>query len=259
MVSIDHIFCISLDRFPEKWERVKQKMNSLGIEIEKISACDGLELDETKISKASTPSVEYTLKYGRSLHREMPSVGAIGCYLSHVKIWKKIIQKNLQNVLILEDDFHIPDIKAIKEYLKFLPKNYHTAFLGYFKQLTQIDHKESKINDYWTFNPSLLFGTYGYLISREGAERLLEKAFPIEMQVDSYISYMSLLDYISCYRSNKPLILTENISPSTIQNLSGIKCFINDLNLHTIICSVILLLFILIILSCLIATLLQRR
>jgi hypothetical protein len=39
-------------------------------------------------------------------------------------------------------------------------------------------------------------GTYGYMVSRRGAERLLSRAYPIEMHVDAYMAYMSSMGHL---------------------------------------------------------------
>lgn len=39
-------------------------------------------------------------------------------------------------------------------------------------------------------------GAHAYMISREGAQRLLEKAYPIELHVDAYMAFMARLGYI---------------------------------------------------------------
>ena len=70
-------------------------------------------------------------------------------------------------------------------------------------------------------------GTGGYFITKEGAKKLLETAFPIDIQVDLYICLCSEMKRIQCV-SNRTLVLgslSEGIK-SDIQLPSG--CAICD-------------------------------
>jgi hypothetical protein len=39
-------------------------------------------------------------------------------------------------------------------------------------------------------------GAHAYMVSRRGAERLLARAYPIEMHVDAYLAFMARMDHI---------------------------------------------------------------
>jgi GR25 family glycosyltransferase involved in LPS biosynthesis len=57
--------------------------------------------------------------------------GEIGCSLSHYNIWKKMIDQNLDNILILEDDVEFTDeVNNISEYFKFLPEDWDMVYFG---------------------------------------------------------------------------------------------------------------------------------
>jgi GR25 family glycosyltransferase involved in LPS biosynthesis len=85
----DAVFCINLDRRPERWEKFQRRIPAewpfgIGCPVERWSAVDG--------RVASMPS------WFRG------PAGACGCYLSHRAIWQHQIEAGLDSVLILEDD-----------------------------------------------------------------------------------------------------------------------------------------------------------
>lgn len=89
------------------------------------------------------------------------SPGAVGCYMSHYLLWKKMLEDDIDCMLILEDDAHPRDVSEfVKSNVKFsgtydlVQLNKRTC-LNYDGYLTQ-------------FN-----GTESYLLSKSGAEKLI--------------------------------------------------------------------------------------
>lgn len=82
-----HVFCINLDKRPDKWESVVKEFHKIGLEgINRVSGVDG------------NPDAIPT--------RLLP--GEVGCVLSHLNIIKKAKELKLPNILVFEDDvaFH---------------------------------------------------------------------------------------------------------------------------------------------------------
>lgn len=48
--------------------------------------------------------VKFLPGYEDPYHHRQMTMGEIGCFLSHYKIWEKIVEKQQEQVLILEDD-----------------------------------------------------------------------------------------------------------------------------------------------------------
>ena len=92
-------YIINLDRSKERYEYIKDRVYNLGFDVERISAVDGRQLSQEKLS--SVIDVEgHKLTYGTN--GSSPPV--IGCYLSHVKAWSKLLDSNKEFAVIIEDD-----------------------------------------------------------------------------------------------------------------------------------------------------------
>lgn len=93
--------------------------------------------------------------------------GAIGCFLSHYIIWKKIVNENLKSALILEDDASSCDVASfLKESNEFsLIEDAQTKI-----DLVQLNKRTSTDERIFTkfFN-----GTESYYVTNEGAKKLL--------------------------------------------------------------------------------------
>mgnify|MGYP006279017213 CR=1 FL=1 len=82
----DHIYCINLERRPDRWNEVQQEFDQHGIcNVERFVATDG-----TRINSSSRPP--------------NMSHGDIGSFLTHLRMFNDAINKGYESFLLLEDD-----------------------------------------------------------------------------------------------------------------------------------------------------------
>ena len=77
-------FVINLDSKPDRLEDASKQLHQYGIEFERFSAVMGSELDQSTIEEV------YDAKGNAKKYYKEMSVGEIGCYLSHIQLWKRI-------------------------------------------------------------------------------------------------------------------------------------------------------------------------
>src|SRR5438477_11440696 len=92
-VSIDHTFVINLKKRTDRWNTINKSFSGTGIKLMRWNAVYGKDLKKDMIKKITTPFCN-----------RFCSDFMIGCWLSHYTLWQWIVKKNLDNVLILEDD-----------------------------------------------------------------------------------------------------------------------------------------------------------
>jgi GR25 family glycosyltransferase involved in LPS biosynthesis len=85
------IFVISLARAARRRERICRHLDSLGLVYTLVDAVDGRELASEDLATLDVSGDVWPL-------------GQIGCYASHLNIYKAIIEQRLPLALILEDD-----------------------------------------------------------------------------------------------------------------------------------------------------------
>lgn len=88
--------------------------------------------------------------------------GAIGCYLSHYLIWKKMIQENIEWALVLEDDALTTDVQKLLVSNFVLQKGLD---LVQFNKRTPVE---------FTHASSYFNGTESYALNISGAKKLLK-------------------------------------------------------------------------------------
>jgi glycosyl transferase, family 25 len=101
------IVVINLDRSPERLASIGGQLDRLGLNWQRMSACDGRTLSMTDASLIDVAS--FKRKHGKD-----PLPGELGCYLSHVKAIGALLPSTQQAVLVLEDDVQLgPDLPRV--------------------------------------------------------------------------------------------------------------------------------------------------
>lgn len=230
---------INLDRDTVKLEKFNKRFNKLGIFPQRFPAVNGksLSLKDMIHEKLVDASVHYTIKNGRSTNSEISSMGGIGCYLSHVGIWQRLLKDPSTDMyMVYEDDCDVPDtsISNINNCVTNIFTNYpdwNVIYLGDLQILTGLGLFPQKPVDSKNFQiVDMIYGTHAYLINRQGASQLLKYAFPIVFQVDSYMSYQYANQSVIAYRPYTKSFMKQLLpTSSSVQtdSLSNVRTLVN--------------------------------
>ena len=229
--DIDKIYVINLKKRPERLDKFK-KNYKLNRDITIYDAIDGTELDINYINSIigieGKKSIDNYYKYKiiRKYHYELSSYGAIGCYLSHVNIWKEIIKNNIKNAIIFEDDANVSNIKYndIIKRLKLLPNDWDIYLLINPIFCYQKEKVENKRNLY---KVNRFFLLHSYIININACKKIIESGllFPINQQIDHHLSELALNNKLNIYIHDKlsyydTFLETTDIQINTSSNLS---------------------------------------
>ena len=178
---VDKIYVINLDRRKDRLKNIDTGLNKNKLEYERFSACDGKNIDKYK------KDIE---KYFDKDHKL--TNGQIGCALSHIKIWEKILKNGTKNTLILEDDAIIPD-NLLERINKLDIKKFDLLYL----QLHQIICKKIKKNIYKPVKGDGNWGTTAYIINKNLIKRIINKKIkePIDVHFSNFYNNNILLVY----------------------------------------------------------------
>lgn len=249
-------FIINLDTCQEKWLKSSSLLKSIGFSPHRFPAIYGKSIDPKLLHSITHPSVDYTIKKGRSVDEQIQGLGAIGCYLSHVKLWEMLVESDNEMFLIFEDDlnpninFSIDEIETYVSQVITNHPDWDVIYLGFYKPLPFGSEDIRNTNNIYQIN-EITFTTHAYLIHRRGAKKLLKHAFPIVHQVDSYMSFMASRGDLKSFRSARPFFYQNTIfSPSSVQegSLKSLKTILTRFHNKTILYFMILLILIIVLL-----------
>jgi GR25 family glycosyltransferase involved in LPS biosynthesis len=210
------VLWINLDRRTDRKIHMEKELKKIHLNCptERVSAVDGRTLTKKDLEGLlDDNSIEQFLDTTDKQFApgSYMTKGAAGCVLSHYKCWNKIVNGNNDLVLVLEDDIIIDNnfIEKLNIYLKEIP-NYDLLYIGYHDSL-----QKKKYTDNIHIPEGVVFGTFGYIISKNGAKKMLEM-FPVKGQIDSQMS--RTYSKIKAFNLNKgiDLIVSEDSRGSTL-------------------------------------------
>jgi len=198
------ILVISLDRRPDRWIQFMERAAASNINPERIirvSAVDASTFDTVTHPSVSMLTAHNIKNKVRRAHYEIDRPGAVGASLSHIKAWNYLRSSSSAAAIVFEDDTFIPTDfnERLATLVGDLPSGgswdlvtfYNTPFAGGVHGCSSSADGKGP----WSTCSSLM-GAFAYMVSKQGATRLLERAYPIELHVDAYIAFMARLGYI---------------------------------------------------------------
>lgn len=207
------IFVISLKRSLERRAKVSEILQDVNFEF--FDAIDGKALTSDQSAMVEKYIIPDTLK----------NPGQIGCFLSHVNLWKLIKNKKLQYCLVMEDDIVKKTAESFEDILE-IPKlekiqGFDIIYIGhcYEKKAEDLQKVESNsmLTIYKSDNPLC---THAYIISQAGVIKLLDymESRRFDMPIDMVMSQAIKDKSITCYSVYPTLVDQDNIVPSIISD-----------------------------------------
>lgn len=147
----ENTFCISLFSHKSRWERMCERFSIFNLDVTRFQACTENDICDLFLDDGISGPLSILQKC---------------CSQSHIQLWRHIISSNMEYALILEDD-----AKFVKDWKKKLDRlvvnnQWDAIFLNSFDPIYPMDSWEIISNQCLTG---------GYIISKKGAYRILEK------------------------------------------------------------------------------------
>lgn len=215
-VSLEHFdikiktYVLNLDKREDRWKEFKNKANSLtALNYERFSAVDGSKLKSTPQLQRIFDGNDYNMR-----------VGLVGCAMSHIKMYIELINSEFEAFCILEDDIDFSpefDKKLLHVYNQVKIMKWDILYLGhhiYNEYLTDDLYNKEKmpVIEKWDRVRSLTMsmgGTGGYVISKQGARRLLDFINKNGMTNGIDTVQQKSADDLNIFYSNPHLIYSE--------------------------------------------------
>jgi glycosyl transferase, family 25 len=193
-------------------EELEDKLKVLGFtDINHFKAVDGRKFTPEHLMKNKIITIRAynDLIYNRHEWSGIPSLGAVGCTVSHDKLWEKCVKDNIPYMIILEDDVDLPEKIEQSDV----------------EQITKILSKGHSINLTSLVNPmnsEIFFGTQIYIITNKACKELIKDTYPIDVQTDWYMSHKNNTKDINIETYK---LAGQKLHKSSIQNIC-FKCFL---------------------------------
>jgi len=173
------IYVINLSTSINRKRCMEEQLSKLNLEFTFVDAVDGRKLDKLYIDKHYS-SCETNKLHGREL-----TGGELGCSLSHISIYKRMIADGSDYAVVLEDDIYIGS--SFREFIDLLPQlqsdGWEMINLISDTKSTSCGKPVFDIYRYSRFHDSSNRAA-AYAIKLSAALKLLKYAYPIRFAAD---------------------------------------------------------------------------
>lgn len=226
MKYIDNIYLINLDKDVSRYKKTL-------LECKKISNKQPIRISGIYGKDLSQQEIFNNTDY---IYSKIGLKSAIGCAMSHIKAWETMIKNNDNSALFVEDDALIDnDFKTKIENIN-IPDDYYIIYLGcvlgcdinkkynmefpFGKLILGPSKKVIKINEN-VFVPSLPLALHGYILSKKGAEYLLNemKKDKIQSHIDAQI--LKYIYKVPSYSVSPQLIYQQDVDLESSNNIAS--------------------------------------
>lgn len=187
----DKIYCVNLDRRPDRWEEAKEEIEKHNLKVERFSGVNGNVDNIVKLNGATD--------------------GDVGCTLSHYNIIKDAKKNDYDVILVLEDDVIFTDNlnELFEEYMKEVPTDWDMLYFGgnHVGGLIHVTPHVAKVKHTYT--------THAYAIKKSVFDHVELLHGKGQKQVDVY--YSEIQKIYNCYVF-RPHLAWQRDGFSDIQN-----------------------------------------
>ena len=198
--------CINLDRRTDRWQRFSSqpacaKMIQSG-QLKRWSAVDGKNIDWLNDKRVSLVAKRNIKEKWRRSHEDLNSVGGIGCALTHISIWKWLVDSDHDAVIVFEDDAKVPvdfykRLQIAVDNSRILQSgDYDLIVPAATARLSEepVERFVKKVDYFMCLQC--------YIITKECARKFLAKVFPITEHIDLWMCLYKFIYGLRLYCIN---------------------------------------------------------
>lgn len=196
MINFPKVFCVTLKETPKRTEYAHNHFKQHGLDVEFFEGIYGPTFGlKTTIPNnfENADGSDYFIKSGR-----------IGCFLTHLMLWKTLLHNNYDEILVVEDDVVL--VENFKEKLidikNRLPVDWQYVFVGHCC-LPKLEF-QTKIDKGILSSTQAPMCTHAYLIKKSSIPVLIETNRQVSAAIDIQIQKNSLPN-LKYYILNPPL------------------------------------------------------
>jgi glycosyl transferase family 25 len=181
--NVMQAYVVNLARSPDRRAHMVAQLAKTEVHAEIVEAIDGRDLDLGDTRLFDTNIV------GTSMFRR----GAAGCALSHLKVYRKVLDGGHDSVLVLEDDIMLPgDLNALINAAaqemtgaSVVLLNFHSGDPCRIIKTGSVSLPSSRLL-VRVFDEGQPSSTGAYLITREACARMVTTVLPLRAQPDDW-------------------------------------------------------------------------
>jgi GR25 family glycosyltransferase involved in LPS biosynthesis len=189
---------VYLERIPARLTGFKERYAMSDMAACPITYVAGVDAKLTDVmpettEKARLQIIDVEKKGYRTRHEELNRAG-VGCFLGHMKVYRRMLESDADSMVVFEDDSPVDKHMHAKvvALLAKAPSDWDAIFLGHFSSIS------NPYDD--TFDTlQRVFGMHAYIIRRRFAQKMVTDVVKVDRRIDSRVTYMIRQGKIKVY------------------------------------------------------------
>lgn len=180
--SYPPLWVVNLPQSKGRREYIGGHLQALGLPHEIVPAVDGRLLPPEELAELYDP-----VRTKACIRREM-ALGEVGCALSHLRLYQRMLDEGIDMAVIVEDDAVVdpgfPELLAARERW---PADWEVLLLYHGQSQISWWHRQAATPRFRIGRFAKLgWGTVGYAIKQSAARRILAQAYPVHAPSDHW-------------------------------------------------------------------------
>jgi glycosyl transferase family 25 len=179
------VFVVNLPQQAERREFISAQLKVAGIGAEIIEAVDGRRLSAQELAACYREDAAKALLPGGM------TAGEVGCALSHLSIYRRMLERGLPWAVVMEDDALLgrdfrPVLNAVVQQLD--SSRPEICLFSLVDKYTNWGRKKI-VHKYWLVRPMRAHSGHCYLLTSAAAKALLEFNYPVHSPIDNWMYF----------------------------------------------------------------------
>lgn len=221
ITKVKDIYVINLKHREDRKKAVQKELKKIKIKnYEIFPAIYGTTLEKSQLDELEDPILNKIIANLRHCHEELPSFNAVGAYMSHIEICKKVSKLNDDDrCLILEDDVKLDStiVDSLGNIWKAIPDDYDVLMLGYIP-IVQNESEVRRVNQFLASELNF-WDTHAYILTGRGAKKILKEHDKIRFQYHAFLRSLNETNRLKMYFLLPPLIKTRERDPTKMSDV----------------------------------------
>lgn len=171
-MNLDKIYVIAINITQEKIDDITNRLSTLGVYDVPFEIVSGFNGKTDKLPEGYSVYPNWAApELNNKWWNNSVTTGEIGCAISHIMVWNKIIEEGHNRVLILEEDFKVNrGLDKLTEQELEKAGEFDLLYLGRYRFDDGLSKKISNNLEI----PGNSYNTHAYSVTREGAQKLID-------------------------------------------------------------------------------------
>jgi glycosyl transferase family 25 len=211
---IPPIWVVNLKRSTARREYISAHLTELGLRYEIVEGVDGQLLSDCEIEAVYSP------RLAQKITKRPLTRGEIGCCLSQLKLYRRMVDENVSEVLIMDDDAYVQPVffDVMGDRDRF-PKDWDLILLWHGGAVvSRWGARSVGVGSRVVKFGTTAWGTTGYLIKQSAALKLLAQGYPIRAVADDFTGG-GIRVGLRLYGINPPCVREVDHGPASVTTM----------------------------------------